>query len=800
MIEGRDNNSSKDNRSLFVRFLNPIWQGVTKVASIHNGILGGISKKVTDVLEDLLDSKKESYLDSATGEFLDKWGSFVGLTRRPGEDDDTYRERIKKYIMVLRGTIPAIKDALYDYFGDHNAVINIYEPYVDIFYTNRSLLNSDSYLQGDYYRYGIIDISIDRPFDYDAIMEVINKFKPAGVMVYITYNPSLNTGIGVIDGLYNYFSIEKQSIEVESFTGYKATKLESVQLATSSLELASNIFRTNKSDLNSLDVLAGSPATSGRPSIHTTFTAGDITPTNEQSVIDLALLGEECDSTMYTATTFVGGSKADIELSTEKSLYQALNLSEYHSLVNKEDYVNQKIQYIKIEIENSKRGMDIGYLTALGEDGQDKAIGGVWAISQEGTPGYIQKDNGDNILNDLDRRSFATLKLAEPAILKSIQVDNSYNNEAIAGIYVSTDGQEYYTMYFGEFSNRAYPLLADTLIGNSDLTYKGYLSRLYTDLTYSLKYEVKRFDVETVAEIFNFTTGEWDIVGTSDKVVTYYDKLVGKGIANYVSDVGVIVTRLRALTTETFYIDYFSLGLLYHKGFRYTLEQGIEIMKPSISLELSNGDLSLFAYQVYLIGDSFGADTYYYTPIKRIRMKVNAKDEDPNKDKYFKFSSIPNVSETSDLTGFDAGVLAGDENIDGDDGVTITFNRTKGKPPIVVKGTVVNEYVVVDFNGWMIDIESVQISCVGYTLQSFQIPNYRTSTTYSKEFVTGQNNYTISSEFFRRYYPYSKTNNGELLDNNFLIMFNTCTVTAVVSHDVGMEHEVSETVTQEPIT
>lgn len=800
MIEGRDNNSSKDNRSLFVRFLNPIWQGVTKVASIHNGILGGISKKVTDVLEDLLDSKKESYLDSATGEFLDKWGSFVGLTRRPGEEDDIYRERIKKYIMVLRGTIPAIKDALYDYFGDHNAVINIYEPYVDIFYTNRSLLNSDSYLQGDYYRYGIIDISIDRPFDYDAIMEVINKFKPAGVMVYITYNPSLNTGIGVIDGLYNYFSIEKQSIEVESFTGYKATKLESVQLATSSLSLADNVFRTNKSDLNSLDVLAGSPATSGRPSIHTTFTAGDITPTDEQSVIDLLALGEECDSTMYTATTFVGGSKADIELSPDKSLYQALNLSEYHSLVNKEDYVNQEIQYIKIEIENSKRGMDIGYLTALGEDGQDKAVGGVWAISQEGTPGYIQRDNGDNILNELDRRSFATLKLAEPAKLKSVQVDNSYNNEAIAGIYVSTDGQEYYTMYFGEFSNKTYPLLADTLIGNSDLTYKGYLSRLYTDLTYSLKYEVKSFDVETVAEIFNFTTGAWDVISTSDKVTSYYDKLVSKGIADYVNDVGVVVTRLRTLTTETFYIDYFSLGLLYHKGFRYTLEQGIEIMKPSISLELSNGDLSLFAYQVYIIGDSFGAETYYYTPIKRIRMKVNAKDEDPNKDKYFKFSSAPTVPGTSDLTGFDAGVLAGDENIDGDDGVTVTFNRTKGKAPIVVKGTVVNEYVVVDFNGWVMDIESIQISCVGYTLQSFQIPNYRTSTTYSKEFTTGQNNYTISSEFFRRYYPYSKTNNGEFLDTNFLIMFNTCMVTAVVSHNIDMEQEVSEIVTQEPIS
>ena len=181
-------------------------------------------------------------------------------------------------------------------------------------------------------------------------------------------------------------------------------------------------------------------------------------------------------------------------------------------------------------------------------------------------------------------------------------------------------------------------------------------------------------------------------------------------------------------------------------------------------------------------------------------MKINAKDEDPNKDKYFKFSSNPTVSETSDLTGFDVGVLAGDENIDGDDGVVITFNRTKGKAPIVVKGKVVNEYVVVDFNGWMIDIESIQISCVGYTLQSFQIPNYRTSTTYGKEFVTGQNNYTISSEFFSRYYPYSKTDNGEQLDSNFLIMFNTCMATTVASNDIDMEQEVSETVTQEPIT
>lgn len=244
----------------FLRNIHPLLKRGRREDEYDNAnfaILNALNHELTQTEQDTIKSKIHSSLETATGEYLDKWGDWFGVYRRPGQDDEAYRARIIRYLLLKRGTIPAIIDAIKDFLEDYDATVVIYEPWKNIFYTNKSALNGEDHLMGYYYRFAIIDISIDRPFPPE-IREIIQAFKPAGVLFYVNYDGSLNPNNK--PWLYPSATATVTSKYITEFlTGITNNVYGKISMSEKSGEdTDSDYFITNDSDLNGADVLAGS--------------------------------------------------------------------------------------------------------------------------------------------------------------------------------------------------------------------------------------------------------------------------------------------------------------------------------------------------------------------------------------------------------------------------------------------------------------------------------------------------------------------------------------------------------------
>ena len=176
----------------FWKNLHPLLRRDNKndYGSANYAVLSALADSLSDAEQDTVAKRAQLILETATGAYLDEWGTWFGVTRRTDEDDNTYRERIKFYLLIPRSTIEGLITGIRYYLEDNDAKISVYEPWKNIFYTNKSKLNGPDHLQGFYYRFAVIDVRIDRPMS-KAIYDAIMAFKPAGVKFYVTIDETL---------------------------------------------------------------------------------------------------------------------------------------------------------------------------------------------------------------------------------------------------------------------------------------------------------------------------------------------------------------------------------------------------------------------------------------------------------------------------------------------------------------------------------------------------------------------------------------------------------------------------------
>lgn len=277
-------------------------------------VLNALNHELTQAEQETIASKIQSSLESATDEYLDTWGDWFGVYRKDGWDDEYYRKRIIRELLLKRATIPAIIDALVDFLNDNDAIINIYEPWRNIFYLNKSKLNGYDHLMGHYYRFAIIDISIDRPFPPE-IIEVIKAFKPAGVKFYINLDMSLNKDTTTIESPYADLDIITLE-ELEMFTGLFYDVIGDINLSNQIPQIVdNNLFRTNNSKLNGEDVLSGA-FSHGRGFIHlaSDMLLEEFTPTNEDTLSTVKTKLGEGSPDLYAYTAKADGVTAQLKV------------------------------------------------------------------------------------------------------------------------------------------------------------------------------------------------------------------------------------------------------------------------------------------------------------------------------------------------------------------------------------------------------------------------------------------------------------------------------------------------------
>lgn len=304
---------------------------------VNYALIKVLNEEMNLIEQDAIESKLQSSLKSSTGTYLDNFGDWFGVYRKKDEDDEKYRARIIKYLLLKRGTNNAIIEAIKDYLEDSNADVSIYEPFRNIFYTNKSHLNGQDHLMGYYYNFAIINVSIGSYFPVEVV-DVINEFKPAGVKFYVTYDGGgTNTGNSVIKVLDEPVNIDVYQ-NIDRLSGYSETFYGHINMGHRKVSYDSNtdIFRTNNSNINSTDVLTGSSSI-GRAFHNYAYKTNFIyNPTRTSTVSEIQKVldekGRELPLEYYINTTEKNRASVyiDIESTTGTSfIYNNLNLREY---------------------------------------------------------------------------------------------------------------------------------------------------------------------------------------------------------------------------------------------------------------------------------------------------------------------------------------------------------------------------------------------------------------------------------------------------------------------------------------
>lgn len=232
--------------------LQPFWGfnvgGITKDdGSANDAFISGLQSELDKTELELYQAKLESYLNTATGRWLDYWGSWLGL-HRDERDDESYRLALIHHVLHERNTIPSLKKALIDFLGLNKDNIYIYEPWRDMFIWNASHYNTYKFFTSPYYRYAVIDIMIEGPYQ-SILNEVVNLFRPAGVYWVVTNLVNVvNNTAPILD-----FSLPTTQIMESADTDYANFTQTNSAYLTSKLDLATYVddpYHYNKDKLN----------------------------------------------------------------------------------------------------------------------------------------------------------------------------------------------------------------------------------------------------------------------------------------------------------------------------------------------------------------------------------------------------------------------------------------------------------------------------------------------------------------------------------------------------------------------
>ena len=180
--------------SNFLRNIHPLLKTAKRQVfdDANYAVLNAIEGTLTEVEKEAIASGIHSSLKTAEAEYLDIWGTWYGISRKPNETDEPYRKRIIDSVDVKRGTIKAITQGIENFLGNTEISIVEHETWRDIFWLNKSRLNTNARMMGDIYRYGVIILTLDSPYP-PALLDIITLYKPAGVSVIINYSDNRTT-------------------------------------------------------------------------------------------------------------------------------------------------------------------------------------------------------------------------------------------------------------------------------------------------------------------------------------------------------------------------------------------------------------------------------------------------------------------------------------------------------------------------------------------------------------------------------------------------------------------------------
>lgn len=161
-----------------------------KSNKVHYAVIQSIYDEFIMAEGDLNQARLEMCLSTATGDWLDNWGSYFDTPRKLNESDETYSKRIIRSVIAPKCTVPAITDHITEYLQDNypdkeysKADVIIKEPWRDVAkYSQFGVLSGNAVMSSDYYTHAVIDIRIPEEITPELI-DLANAVKAAGVKI-----------------------------------------------------------------------------------------------------------------------------------------------------------------------------------------------------------------------------------------------------------------------------------------------------------------------------------------------------------------------------------------------------------------------------------------------------------------------------------------------------------------------------------------------------------------------------------------------------------------------------------------
>ena len=321
--------------SSFLKNIHPLLKRKKQKESDPNfAILDAIDGLLSDAEEETLNAKSQSYLNKATGDYLNVWGDWFGVTRKDGESDVNYRKRIIEYVNIPRGTNQALILAIqrYMYDGKPGAVgVEIYEPWRNIFTLNKSKLDGLDGLMGDFFRFAVIQVNIGEPFDED-LEAYLNGFKTAGVKMILNYDssiPRVGEAPGVVPSLIKMKALPSE-ILATMLTGSDQVIGGRIRIGDTDGDVKP--FFTDVDKTNSLSVLTGS-FSQQRLHYHLASLGRAFVPNLDTTMGQAMLATEELPGEFYQSVEEIDNDSYELAVTSADQLHMTLNIDNY--LTNK---------------------------------------------------------------------------------------------------------------------------------------------------------------------------------------------------------------------------------------------------------------------------------------------------------------------------------------------------------------------------------------------------------------------------------------------------------------------------------
>ena len=156
-------------------------------------ITGAVGNSLEIARQDIFLLDLEYIIGTSTGEWLDEWGSWFGISRYLNEYDSSYSSRILAVATKPKDTIPALIETVNTQLD--TAGTKVFEPHVRIARHNVSKFSGiNVYQDGVYWRWNVADILIPGNLT-DSLRTTINDVKAAGVRIFYTANLELKLDV-----------------------------------------------------------------------------------------------------------------------------------------------------------------------------------------------------------------------------------------------------------------------------------------------------------------------------------------------------------------------------------------------------------------------------------------------------------------------------------------------------------------------------------------------------------------------------------------------------------------------------